>query len=105
MFYQPGKAGFYTVNMATPTAERLQAFRGVGQMIGLALLLAEVFPLPLCRSTLKFLLLKEVSPPPLQLTRTAVASPMSGANTNIQYESKKVNKSTAIIKVLALLYH
>ena len=60
LFYQPGKAGFYSVNMATPTLERLNAFRGIGQMIGLSLLLAEVFPLPLCRHVLKFIMMKEV---------------------------------------------
>ena len=60
LFYQPGKAGFYSLVQATPTPERLQAFRGVGRMIGLGLLLAEVFPLPLCRHVLKFIMMKEV---------------------------------------------
>ena len=62
LFYQPGKAGFYSINQATPTAERLQVFRGVGRMVGLALLLAEVLPLPLCRHILKFIMMREVSP-------------------------------------------
>ena len=60
LFYQPGKAGFYSLVQATPTPERLQVFRGVGRMIGLGLLLAEVFPLPLCRHVLKFIMMKEV---------------------------------------------
>ena len=62
LFYQPGKAGFYSLVQATPTPERLQVFRGVGRMVGLGLLLAEVFPLPLCRHVLKFIMMKEVSP-------------------------------------------
>lgn len=61
LFYQPGKAGFYSLVQATPTPERLQVFRGVGRMVGLGLLLAEVFPLPLCRHVLKFIMMKEVS--------------------------------------------
>ena len=60
LFYQPGKAGFYSLVQATPTPERLQAFRGVGRMIGLGLLLSEVFPVPLCRHVLKFIMMREV---------------------------------------------
>lgn len=60
LFFQPGKAGFYSPVQATPTPERLQAFRGVGRMIGLGLLLSEVFPLPLCRHVLKFVMMREV---------------------------------------------
>lgn len=60
LFFQPGKAGFYSPVQATPTPERMQAFRGVGRMIGLGLLLSEVFPLPLCRHVLKFILVREV---------------------------------------------
>ena len=60
LFYQPGKAGFYSVVQAAPSVERLQAFRSVGRMIGLGLLLAEVLPLPLCRHVLKFIMMQEV---------------------------------------------
>ena len=60
LFYQPGKAGFYSLVQATPTPERLQVFRAVGRMVGLSLLLAELLPLPLCRHILKFIMMKEV---------------------------------------------
>lgn len=60
LFYQPGKAGFYSLVQATPTNERLQVFRAIGRMIGLSLLLAELFPLSLCRHILKFIMKKEV---------------------------------------------
>ena len=40
-------------------------------MIGLSLLLAEVFPLPLCRHVLKFIMMRDVRPLFLSLIYTA----------------------------------
>ncbi len=61
LFYQPGKSGFYAPCCATPTPERLNAYRNVGRVIGLCLLNCETIPLPLCRHVLKYLLNKPVS--------------------------------------------
>ena len=64
LFYQPGKPGFYAPRAGGGSPERLNAYRNVGRMMGLALLHTEVMPLPLCRHIFKYILGREarVSP-------------------------------------------
>ena len=60
LFYQPGKPGFYAPRAGGGSPERLNAYRNVGRMMGLALLHTEVMPLPLCRHIFKYILGREV---------------------------------------------
>jgi len=56
LFFQPGKHNFYALRMGKGSPERLNAFRNVGRLIGLCLIQNELFPLPLCRHVLKYIL-------------------------------------------------
>ena len=60
LFYQPGKAGFYSPRLGKCSKERLDVFRNVGRLIGLCLLQNELIPLPFNRHVLKYILHKEV---------------------------------------------
>ncbi|KAF0990455.1 hypothetical protein HZS_6382 [Henneguya salminicola] len=61
LFFQPGKPGFYFPTNAKKTFSRLNAYRNVGRIIGLALLFHEIIPFILTRPVLKFLLGRPVS--------------------------------------------
>jgi len=62
LFWQPGKRGFYSPRIPVkggahhPSAERLNAYRNVGRIIGLCLLQNEMCPLFLNRHVLKHIL-------------------------------------------------
>jgi len=60
LFYSPGKRGFYSPVQGKATAERLNAFRNVGRLMGLCLLQNELCPLFLNRHVIKFLLSRKV---------------------------------------------
>ncbi|CAL1260917.1 unnamed protein product [Larinioides sclopetarius] len=60
LFYQPGKRGFYSPRQGKCTAERLNAFRNVGRVIGLCLLQNELCPIYLNRHVIKFILSKRI---------------------------------------------
>jgi len=60
LFYSPGKRGFYSPVQGRATAERLNAFRNVGRLMGLCLLQNELCPLYLNRHVLKYLLGRKV---------------------------------------------
>lgn len=60
LFYQPGRPGFYAPRAGTNSPERLNAYRNVGRMMGLALLHTEVMPIQLCRHIFKYILGREV---------------------------------------------
>lgn len=56
LFYSPGKRGYYSPRQGRATAERINAFRNVGRIIGLCLLQNELCPMFLNRHVLKYLL-------------------------------------------------
>lgn len=56
LFYQTCKSGYYSPIAGKNSAHRLNAFRNVGRMIGICLLQMEIFPFPVCRHVLKFVL-------------------------------------------------
>jgi E3 ubiquitin-protein ligase EDD1 len=56
LFWQPDKKGVYAPRPGKHTPERLTAYRNVGRLIGLCLLQNELFPLPLCRHVIKYIL-------------------------------------------------
>lgn len=56
LFYCPGKQGFYSPRQGKATAERLNAFRNVGRLMGLCLLQNELCPIALNRHVLKAIL-------------------------------------------------
>ncbi len=56
LFYQPGKAGYYSPRVGPDTPIRLNAYRNVGRIMGLCLLHMEIIPLPLCRHVYKFMI-------------------------------------------------
>jgi E3 ubiquitin-protein ligase EDD1 len=56
LFWQPDKKGVYAPRPGKYTPERLTAYRNVGRLIGLCLLQNELFPLPLCRHVIKYIL-------------------------------------------------
>ena len=60
LFYSPGKRGFYSPVQGKATAERLNAFRNVGRLMGLCLLQNELCPLFLNRHVIKFILGRKV---------------------------------------------
>lgn len=60
LFFQPGRPGFYAPRAGTNSPERLNAYRNVGRMMGLALLHTEVMPIQLCRHIFKYILGREV---------------------------------------------
>lgn len=60
LFYQPGRSGFYTIHYGNLTVARLEAFHTVGNLIGYSLMMREMFPLPLCRHILKYILRQPV---------------------------------------------
>merc|ERR1712141_438539 len=60
LFYSPGKRGFYSPVQGKATAERLNAFRNVGRLMGLCLLQNELCPLFLNRHVIKFMLGRKV---------------------------------------------
>ncbi|ESN90470.1 hypothetical protein HELRODRAFT_71154 [Helobdella robusta] len=61
LFWQPGKKGYYSPRPGRNTAERLNAYRNVGRIIGLCMLQNEICPLYLNRHVLKFLLGRKIS--------------------------------------------
>ncbi|KAG7304392.1 hypothetical protein JYU34_011332 [Plutella xylostella] len=56
LFYSPGKRGYYSPRQGRATAERINAFRNVGRIIGLCLLQNELCPMFLNRHVLKYML-------------------------------------------------
>lgn len=60
LFYSPGKRGFYSPVQGKGSAERLNAFRNVGRLIGICLLQNELCPLFLNRHVIKFILGRKV---------------------------------------------
>ena len=60
LFYSPGKRGFYSPIQGKATAERLNAFRNVGRLMGLCLLQNELCPVFLNRHVIKFMLGRKV---------------------------------------------
>ncbi|CAF1093479.1 unnamed protein product [Adineta steineri] len=60
LFWQPDKKGVYALRPGKPTPERLTAYRNVGRLIGLCLLQNELFPLPLCRHVIKYILNRQI---------------------------------------------
>jgi len=56
LFFSPGKNSFYAPRPGKNSAERMNAFRNVGRMIGICLLQNELLPLPLCRHVFKYIL-------------------------------------------------
>ncbi|UYV60139.1 UBR5 [Cordylochernes scorpioides] len=56
LFYQPGKRGFYSPRQGKCTPERLNAFRNVGRILGLCLLMNELCPIYLNRHVIKYIL-------------------------------------------------
>ncbi|CAF4288373.1 unnamed protein product [Rotaria magnacalcarata] len=60
LFWQPDKKGVYAPRPGKHTSERLTAYRNVGRLIGLCLLQNELFPLPLCRHVIKYILNRSV---------------------------------------------
>ncbi|KAL8591738.1 hypothetical protein ACOMHN_032280 [Nucella lapillus] len=61
LFWQPGKRGYYSPRAGRNCAERLNAFRNVGRIIGLCLLQNEICPLFLNRHVLKYVLGRPVA--------------------------------------------
>jgi E3 ubiquitin-protein ligase EDD1 len=61
LFYQPGKSGFYSIRVGVHTPSRLNAYRNVGRVIGLALLHSEMMPISFCRHVYKYLLNRKLS--------------------------------------------
>lgn len=60
LFWQPGKRGFYSPHPGKSSAERLNAFRNVGRVIGLCLLQNEMCPLFLNRHVIKYILGRKI---------------------------------------------
>jgi len=60
LFWQPDKKGVYAPRPGKYTPERLTAYRNVGRLIGLCLLQNELFPLPLCRHVIKYILNRQI---------------------------------------------
>ena len=60
LFWQPDKKGVYAPRPGKHTPERLTAYRNIGRLIGLCLLQNELFPLPLCRHVIKYILNRPV---------------------------------------------
>ncbi|GAB1606363.1 E3 ubiquitin-protein ligase UBR5-like [Argonauta hians] len=60
LFWQPGKRGFYSPHPGKNSAERLNAFRNVGRVIGLCLLQNEMCPLFLNRHVIKYILGRKI---------------------------------------------
>ena len=56
LFWQPGKPGFYSPRMARMSLSRQMAYRNVGRVMGLCLLMGEICPLRFSRHVLKFLM-------------------------------------------------
>ncbi|XP_071034360.1 E3 ubiquitin-protein ligase UBR5 isoform X5 [Parasteatoda tepidariorum] len=56
IFYQPGKRGFYSPRQGKCSAERMNAFRNVGRVIGLCLLQNELCPIYLNRHVIKYII-------------------------------------------------
>ncbi|KAF1739903.1 hypothetical protein MXB_342 [Myxobolus squamalis] len=56
LFFQPGKPGFYFPTNAKKSLTRLNAYKNVGRIIGMAFYFNEVIPLVLCRPVIKFFL-------------------------------------------------
>uniref|UniRef100_A0A914GSS8 HECT domain-containing protein n=1 Tax=Globodera rostochiensis TaxID=31243 RepID=A0A914GSS8_GLORO len=56
LFYRTSKTGFFTPITGSNSAQRLNAFRNVGRLIGFCLQNTEIIPLPLCRHVLKYVL-------------------------------------------------
>lgn len=56
LFWQPGKAGFYSPRMGRPSLQRHMAYRNVGRVMGLCLLMGEISPLRFNRHVLKFVM-------------------------------------------------
>jgi HECT-domain (ubiquitin-transferase) len=61
LLFQPGKTGFYAPVPGRASAERLNAFRNAGRLIGICLLQNELLPMPLCRHVLKYILGRTVN--------------------------------------------
>ncbi|XP_076438030.1 E3 ubiquitin-protein ligase UBR5-like isoform X2 [Babylonia areolata] len=61
LFWQPGKRGYYSPRAGRNSAERLNAFRNVGRIIGLCLLQNEICPLFLNRHVLKYILGRSIA--------------------------------------------
>lgn len=61
LFYQPGKRGFYSPRQGKATAERRNAFRNVGRILGLCLLQNDLCPIYLNRHVIKFILKRSIS--------------------------------------------
>uniref|UniRef100_A0A914X892 HECT domain-containing protein n=1 Tax=Plectus sambesii TaxID=2011161 RepID=A0A914X892_9BILA len=61
LFYQPGKAGFYSPVPGKNSAERINAFRNVGRLMGICLLQNELLPIHLCRHVFKYILDRPVN--------------------------------------------
>jgi E3 ubiquitin-protein ligase EDD1 len=61
LFYQPGKRGFYAPRQGKCSAERLNAFRNVGRVLGMCLLLNELCPINLNRHVIKYILRKPIA--------------------------------------------
>jgi E3 ubiquitin-protein ligase EDD1 len=61
LFYQPGKRGFYSPRLGKGSAERINAFRNVGRIMGLCLLQNELCPLNLNRHVYKYILRRTIS--------------------------------------------
>lgn len=61
LFYQPGKRGYYSPRLGKATAERLNAFRNVGRILGLCLLQNELCPVYLNRHVMKYILKRPIA--------------------------------------------
>lgn len=61
LFYQPGKRGFYSPRQGKSSPERLNAFRNVGRVLGMCLLLNELCPINLNRHVIKHILRKPIA--------------------------------------------
>ncbi|XP_048590266.1 E3 ubiquitin-protein ligase UBR5-like isoform X2 [Nematostella vectensis] len=60
LFYQPGKAGYYSPRPGQYTDDRLNCYRNVGRIIGLCLLQNELCTLTFNRHVIKFILGRRV---------------------------------------------
>ena len=61
LFYMPGKRGFYSPRQGKCSAERLNAFRNVGRIMGLCLLQNELCPIYLNRHVIKYILKRPIA--------------------------------------------
>ncbi|KRZ72372.1 Protein unc-45 -like protein A [Trichinella papuae] len=61
LFFKPGNGMFYAPVAGAESPSRLNAYRNVGRLIGIALSQNEIFPLPLCRSVFKFILRRPIT--------------------------------------------